>query len=92
MDGCHLMSDEADFDDETGQLSEDGRREFAAVVSAVLDVISEADVVLSGGGRVLGAETLSRDAFLEVVHGNAIRNGTRYRVRVSPGTARERGA
>lgn len=80
MDGCHLMSDEADFDDETGYLSEDGRRELARLVSAVLDVINEADVVLSGGGRALRAETLSRDAFLDLVHQNGIRNRTRYRV------------
>jgi hypothetical protein len=83
MDACALMADEADFEDETGYLSEAGRRELGRTVSAVLDVLNEVDVMVSDGEPALRAETVSRDAFLALVDQNAVRNRTRYRVRLS---------
>ncbi len=86
-DGCSLLSDDATFEDETWDLSPEGRDELVRRLTPLVTTGTEVEVELSSGEHLTVVEAVSPDTMLDLVRCNRVRNATRYRVRVRQQTS-----
>lgn len=81
--GCDLLSDDADWDAATWDLTQTGREQLGEALRAVFaDVPGEITVqALWDGDRPTIEQTVTRDELVAAVRGNELGTKTRYRVR-----------